>query len=335
LNDAKIKTSCNYLKRRFIPLFTLTVLFASVFFAAVSCIDGVGENSSDDPFGNRIVVVAVNPDIQSGNGSGDSEIQVLVNPDTVPDGSTVLFELNSPNSLPTNLRGCITNADEFIAGSEAFADYMAGINIASGAELSSGEPPIETVNIAATVTPPGENPGSNFDTVALTPVGIIPPEDTELDVPPADDPSSVGLTIEFAAVGLPDGTIVDFTLSNPALGSLNPTSVAVAGGSAVTQYSANNGQAGTQVVTATAVLPNPFDFDPSCPNVPEGDRTIQEIFVITQSVMTDDGGVAEAACDDMVDNDGDGDTDCADSDCEGQECAVGMICTAGACLPPP
>jgi hypothetical protein len=288
LKDAKIKTSCNYLKRRFMSLFALIILVVSVFFAGVSCIDGVDGNSSDDPFGNRIVVVAVNPDIQSGNGSGDSEIQVLVNPDTVPDGSTVLFELNSPN-LRSNLRGCITDADGVIAGSEAFANYLAGINIASSQELQSDEPPVASVNVAATVSPPGENPGSNFDTVLLTPVGIIPPEDIEdLVTNPAGDPTSIFVTLEFQTIGVPPGTTVDFTLSRPDLGSLNPTSTEVAGpvdsGVAATQYTTVNNTGGTQVVTATAVLPNPFDFDPSCPNVPEADRTIQEFVVITQSV---------------------------------------------------
>ena len=297
MKDAKIKISCNYLKRRFISLFALTILVVSVFFAGVSCIDGVDGNSSDDPFGNRIVVVAVNPDIQSGNGSGDSEIQVLVNPDTVPDGSTVLFELNSPNSLPSNLRGCITDADGFIVGSEAFANYLAGINIASGAELSSDEPPIATVNIGATVTPPGENPGSNFDTVILTPVGLIPPEDTTIEVPIVIDEmtmmpvceSGVFLSLEFAAVGLPEGTEVNFTLLDSGLGTIAPNPAFVTGGSVVTQYTVPNCETGTQSITATAILPNPFDFDPSCPNVPEADRTVQEIIVITQTAPTDGG----------------------------------------------
>jgi hypothetical protein len=82
--------------------------------------------------------------------------------------------------------------------------------------------------------------------------------------------------------------MVDFTLSRSDLGSLNPTSTPVSGpedsGVAATQYTTVNNTGGTQVVTATAVLPNPFDFDPSCPNVPESDRTIQEFVVITQSV---------------------------------------------------
>lgn len=281
-----IRTLIDNLRRRFLSLFALTILFASIFFATVSCLDGVDNNSSENPFGNRIVIVVSNPDVLSGNGTDDSEIQVLVNPDTVPDGSTVLFELTA-SDLPSSRRGCITNADGLIENSEAFADYLAGFVIASSQQLQADEPPIGLVNIASTVTPPGENPGSNFDTIVLNAVGILPPEDTELEVPALDDmdmcPGTVGLSLEFAVIGLPPGTVVNFTLSNPALGVLNPTSAPVAGGSVVTEYSVPDCQAGTQVVTATAVLPNPFDLDPSCPNVSEADRTVQEIIVITQT----------------------------------------------------
>jgi hypothetical protein len=147
------------------------------------------------------------------------------------------------------------------------------------------------VNIAVTVTRSGtQDTESDFVQIPLLGVGIIPPEDFELEVPETGDPSSVGATLEFLTVGVPPGTIVNFSLSNNALGSLNPTSTPVLGseesGSAVTEYTAVNGAGGTQVVTARAVLPNPADVDPDCPNVPEAERTIEEVVIITQSVST-------------------------------------------------
>jgi hypothetical protein len=39
----------------------------------------------------------------------------------------------------------------------------------------------------------------------------------------------------------------------------------------------------------------------------------------------------EAVCDDNVDNDGDGKTDCADPDCDGKTCAAGKTCKVGVC----
>jgi hypothetical protein len=237
------------------------------------------------------------------------------------------------------LRGCLFDAGAVLSnGGQAFVDYVGGINIASSSELLSEQPPVETVNIAATVTPPGGNPESDFGQVVLNPVGIIPPDDQDLDVPQAGDPGTAGLTLEFAAVGLPDGTIVNFALSNPAKGILNPTSDEVAGGLAVTEYTATNGQAGTQVVTATAILPNPFDSDPNCPNVPVADRTIKEIVVITQSVPEEEPSPSPTPpqaeiCNNGVDDDGDGATDCQDSPaCDGVTCdGLGGVCTAGVC----
>ena len=42
----------------------------------------------------------------------------------------------------------------------------------------------------------------------------------------------------------------------------------------------------------------------------------------------------EEVCDSGQDVDEDGDIDCVDPDCEGQTCATGMVCTAGACVTP-
>jgi len=40
----------------------------------------------------------------------------------------------------------------------------------------------------------------------------------------------------------------------------------------------------------------------------------------------------EVTCDDRVDNDEDGQVDCADPDCEGQTCGIGLACRGTECL---
>jgi len=284
-----LKTSCNNPSKRFLSLISLFVLFAFVLLLGASCINNADNQSSDDPFGDKQILVNPNPDVLFGNGSSESEIEVIVNPATVQDGSGIVFNLTG-SDLPSDLRGCLRDADTVISGAQAFADYIAGIFIASSAELQASEPPTATVNVAASVTPPGGGDSdSNFGTVILNGVGIIPPENIDdLVTNPPDDPISIFVTLEFQTIGIPPGTTVNFTVSRHDLGSLNPTSTPVVGsedsGLAATQYTTVNNTGGTQVVTAKIILPNPFDIDPNCPNVPEADRTIEEFVVITQSV---------------------------------------------------
>jgi hypothetical protein len=252
----------------------------------ISCTNSLGgRNTSDDPINLGIIAFFFNPDVIFGNGSAETEVQVST--EEFPDGSAIDFNITS-SSLPQALRGCFFDADTQLSnGGQAFVNYVGGINIASSAELLGDEPSVETVNIAATVTPPGGNPESDFEQLVLFPVGIIPPVDTDLESGPMGGPSTF-LTLPFQTVGLPPGTIVDFSLSNPAIGDLSPTSTEVVGsedsGQVVTQYTAVDFTGGTQFVTATAVLPNPVDVNPNCPDVPESQRTIEESVVITQSV---------------------------------------------------
>lgn len=331
MKELRVKMSSSNSKR-FLSFLAISILFAGVFIAGVSCVQGTGDQSSDDPINTGIIAFLFNPDVIFGNGSSGTEIQTTT--EIFPDGSAINFKITG-SSLPQALRGCLFDADTVLSnGGQAFVDYVGGINIASSSELLSEEPPVEGVNIAATVTPPGGDTETDFGSVLLNPVGMIPPEGTALESGALGDPSTF-LRLTFDTIGLPPGTIVDFTLSNPAIGTLSPMSDAVVGsedsGSVTTQYTSINETGGAQVVTATAILDNPSDINPNCPDVPEGQRRVQETVFIDQSVPDDDGGVAEAACDDAADNDGDGDTDCADADCDGQACAVGMICVAGAC----
>lgn len=332
----------NKSSRRFLSLFALFLLFTGALSAGISCTNSLGgKNTSDDPINLGIIAFFFNPDGIFGNGSDETEIQVST--EEFPDGSPIDFDITS-SSLPQVLRGCLFDAGAVLSnGGQAFVDYVGGINIASSSELLSEQPPVETVNIAATVTPPGGNPESDLGQVVLNPVGIIPPEPIDdLVTNPLDNPNSIFVTLEFQTIGLPPGTVVNFTLDRPDLGSLDPTSALVTGsgdsGFVATQYTTVNNTGGTQVVTATAVLPNPITINPNCPNVPEAQRTIEESIIITQSAPEEEPSPSPTPpqaeiCNNGVDDDGDGATDCQDSPaCDGVTCdGLGGVCTAGVC----
>ncbi len=276
---------------------SLLVFLTLVVLSISSCVDDIDSQSSEDPFGAGIIGIESNPDSLFGNASGTSEIEV--NTEVFPDGSSVEFEITGSSTgisssarthgLSTFLRGCLIEADSTLSnGGRAFATYLAGINIASGASLASEAPPIETVNVAVNIIPPNGDRESDFVSVVLNPVGIVPPEDTEIETRPAGDPLSTFITLEFITVGIPPGTVVNFSLSRPDLGVLNPTSAPVVGseesGSVTTQYTTFNNTGGTQVIIASLVLPNPFERYPSrCPDVPESYRRVEEQVVITQT----------------------------------------------------
>lgn len=268
---------------RLLLFFSLLLL---LFFGAM-CTNGLDNVGSDNnPSGAGIIFVNINPSTTFGNGSAtDSLSQVQVITQQLPDGSTITFQLNS-RSLPTSLRGCIIDADTILHdGGQAFAKYLPGIVIVPGG--TSTPPPPSTVNIAAIITTPQGVKQQDFGTVILNAVGITPPV--------ADQPITSGscipifVTLQFLTIGIPPGTPVTFTLGNPGLGCLKPTSAKVVGseasGTVSTEYDMKNNTGGTQVITATLVLPNLFDpIDrPNCPDIPEVDRTIQVVVTITQS----------------------------------------------------
>jgi hypothetical protein len=262
----------------------LLILTVFLLFIGLNCVNSLDQGSSDDPVNTGIIFVNPIPFAIFGNSIDQSLIEVLTQ--VFPNGSVIEFEITG-SDLPPNLRGCVFGGDVIIVNDEAVANYLAGILIASGAELSSSEPPVATLNIAANIITPDGDEESDFGPLFLFAVGIIPPEDQGITTNPADDPLSVFLTLVFQTIGIPPGTIVTFALSDPTLGSLFPLMTPVLGsedsGTATTQYTTFNNTGGTQIITATIILPNPVDFDPDCPNVPVAQRTIQEDVIIVQS----------------------------------------------------
>ena len=320
--------------RRFLSFSALSLVFTGLLVVGLSCVQGTGDQSSDDPINTGIIAFLFFPEIIFGNGQSETEIQAST--EIFPPGSPIDFEITGGN-LKQALRGCLFNEDSVLDNNgHAFVDYVGGINIASSTELLSDEPPLGTVNIAATVMPPGGDSETDFETILLQPVGMIPPEDTELTSGEMGGPA-IFLTLVFQTIGLPPGTIVDFEVFNAAIGSVSPASDAVVGsedsGSVTTQYTSFNETGGAQRVIARAVLPNPITINPSCPNVAESDRTVEEFVIITQSAPDAEPTPTPQAeiCNNQTDDDGDGLTDCQDSPtCDGVPCnGVGGVCPDG------
>ena len=292
-------------------------LLLAFVFVFGSCQGGTGDldnrQSSSNPFGAQIVVVSPNPDVIFGNLCESVQVEILVNNELTPNGSTVDIELNS-TSLTFLHRGCILSEENIITNSSALVNFLSGLFIDETPD-DIGENEVATANLGVTITTPDGESESGFVPIVFNPVRLIAPEDFELTSGEPVGPS-IFSTLEFLTQGLPPGTIVEFEVSRPDLGDVFPTSVAVDGstsdGLATTQYTSVNFTGGTQVVTATVILPNPPTKNPICPPVPVADRTVTAVVVITQAIPDPS---AEDECFDGLDNDGDGAIDCGDSDC--------------------
>ncbi len=262
------------------------LLFSLILFLVIgtTCTNDLNNVGSDtNPSGAGIILVTGKPNPLFGNGSKLSEIQVTTG--EFPDGSPIEFKLTG-SGLPITLKGCLIKKGTSIVNGQAFASYLAGIFITScsGTTLSTA-----TVNVSATITR-ADGSGikqSSFGQITLDCISITPPSDQDVTTNVAGDPLSQFLTLTFTTLGIPPGTTINFSVRDPGLGSVTPASTTVGGsegsGLAIAQYTTVNGTGGTQVVTATIVLPNPSSIDPSCPDVRSEDRTITGEITITQT----------------------------------------------------
>lgn len=256
--------------------------------AGITCNNGLNSEGVNTGGAGQILVT-INPPTVFGNGD-ENRTKVQVNTGQIPDGSIINIEITG-SSLPPELRGCVINVTSPIVNGQAFADYINAILIGPG--VSGATEPTATVNIAATITTSDGTKESRFGKVTINGVDLIPPAAQTLTTNPADSKIIQFLDIIFQTIGIPPGTEVSVSVSNNNIGGFtskfNPTtSTSVIGsedsGSVITEYDGINGTGGTQVITADIVLPNPHDIDPSCPDVPADERTIQAAVTITQSV---------------------------------------------------
>lgn|GEM_PF-1463045 len=291
--------------------------------AIVGCQNGTGDlknrQGSSDPFGAQIVVVNGNPDILFGNLTDQYEVIINVNESLTPDGTTVDFQLNS-NSLPINERGCVLSEDNFTSNGQAVLNLLSGLYIDNTPDTTDDTPAI--VNVGVTLTRAGGEKESQSFPVTINPVRLVAPADTDITTNPMGAPTTLFITLQFTTNGIPVGSIVQFEVSDPSLGDVENTMVPIQGtladGQAAVQYTTINNTGGTQVVTGTIILPNPITLDPSCPSIVQAKRTLQASVVINQSAPEEvPMAEPETICNDSVDNDMDGFTDCADTDCDG------------------
>lgn len=310
-----------------------------VFAFSSSCNDELEpQNPSQNPI-IGIIGITPSPGGIFGNLMDTSTVRVAAS-NAFPDGSAVDFTITSSNQTPL-LSGCIIEADSFLENGKAFATYLAGLNTI----FPDSDSPM-LVNIAATITTPEGVSQSDFTTIALGFTGIVGPQDIieiEVPAPTADNPNPqpIFVLITFTSSGLPDGTVVTFTLSNPSLGVLSETTGVIIGGVVSVEYDAFNAQGGVQVITATVVLPNPRDVSPNCPDIPQAQRTLKATATISQSVTEVTPTppptptptptptplpTEETNCLNNTDDDLDGAIDCQDSDCTGKSGPGGVTC---------
>lgn len=277
-----------------------------------ACVDSLDSNDgSENPVNTFLLNMTANPNTLFGNASEESFIQV----DTllVPDGSLVDYEITfSSSGLPPALRGCLFDSSGTVINNEAFVNYLSGVLVGINETAS--------INISATVTLADGRHESDFTTLVLDGVGLVPatpgPDTDPVIVPhpsttPA--PTNIAVPLTFQSVGLEPGTLVEISLSNPEIGSLNgggdpeigdaiyvaPILGSVNAGQFFVQYNAFVGQAGTQVILARTQIQIPPEFLALCPLISEEDGLIEVVVIITQEVAEppapptpgpDDGG---------------------------------------------
>lgn len=205
-----------------------------------------------------------------GNGFDSGVLRVEVD-DAFPDGSTI--EYSFPELEPDS-NGCVFDADQFIMDTRAFA------TVGGFLELDQQE----FVIIAVEVTTPDGFSQSDRTIFVVNRANLTSPANQSMDVPFCPEELGVFIVLTFNALNIEDDTLITFEVSDPDLGFVTPDSAEVVDGSVTIQYTANNGFGGLQTISATIIMPNPVDLDPSCPDVPEEDRTITVTVLVTQSV---------------------------------------------------
>ncbi|MGH7885744.1 MAG: hypothetical protein ACRENO_08635, partial [Thermodesulfobacteriota bacterium] len=151
--------------------------------------------------------------------------------------------------------------------------------------------------------------------ILISPAGDTNTFDVEAAAADAMDPAAASAFI-FDQLGL-TGKLgnLEVLVSNDVLGSA--TFSIQPDGRILVNYQPNNGTEGTQIITLRLILTTPLEIQNACPpgTISDG-ATVTETIIINQTVeapvMVDP---TETDCTNSIDDDGDGDLDCADADC--------------------
>lgn len=284
-------------KRKSVKVISILTFLGLMVLSQHACVDSLdGGDQSENPVNTFIMNMSANPNTLFGNASEESFIQV----DTllVPDGSEIDYEITfSSSGLPPALRGCLFDSSGTVVNNEAFVNYLSGVLV--------GINETATINISATVRLADGRSESDFTTLTLDGVGLVaatPGPDTDPLIVPHPSttpaPTNIAVPLTFQSVGLEPGTLVEISLSNPDIGSLNgggdpqvgdnifvsPILGNVNAGQFFVQYNAFVGQPGTQIILARTQLQIPPEFLIVCPLISEEDGLIEVIVIITQEV---------------------------------------------------
>lgn len=284
-------------KHKSVKVISILAFLGLMVLSQHACVDSLdGGDQSENPVNTFIMNMSANPNTVFGNASEESFIQV----DTllVPDGSEIDYEITfSSSGLPPALRGCLFDSSGTVVNNEAFVNYLSGVLI--------GINETATINISATVRLADGRSESDFTTLVLDGVGLVaatPGPDTDPLIVPHPSttpaPTNIAVPLTFQSVGLEPGTLVEISLSNPDIGSLNgggdpqvgdnifvaPILGNVNAGQFFVQYNGFVGQPGTQIILAKTQLQIPPEFLIVCPLISEEDGLIEVIVIITQEV---------------------------------------------------
>ena len=284
-------------KHKSVRAISILMFLALMVFSQHACVDSLdGGDQSENPVNTFIMNMSANPNTLFGNASEESFIQV----DTllVPDGSEIDYEITfSSSGLPPALRGCLFDSSGTVVNNEAFVNYLSGVLV--------GINETATINISATVRLADGRSESDFTTLVLDGVGLVaatPGPDTDPLIVPHPSttpaPTNIAVPLTFQSVGLEPGTLVEISLSNPDIGSLNgggdpqvgdnifvaPILGNVNAGQFFVQYNGFVGQPGTQIILARTQLQIPPEFLIVCPLISEEDGLIEVVVIITQEV---------------------------------------------------
>ncbi len=281
-------------KHKAVKVIAILMFLGFMVLSQHACVDGLDSNDgSENPVNTFLLNMTANPNTLFGNASEESFIQV----DTllVPDGSAIDYEITfSSSGLPPALRGCLFDSSGTVVNNQAFVNYLSGLLVGINSTA--------TVNIAATITLADGRRESDFTTVVLDGVGIVQPTPGPVVIVPHPSttpaPTNIAVPLTFQTVGIEPGTLVEISLSNPEIGSLNgggdpeigdavyvaPILGNVNSGQFFVQYNAFVGQAGTQIILARTQLQIPPEFTAVCPLLSEEDGLIEVVVIITQEV---------------------------------------------------
>lgn len=310
----------------FIAVFATIIVF-------LSCANSADpDRTDDDEVANNFIVNVSITGLDVFANACD-EIVAQIDSEALPPGTFVDVEL-----VPgfKTIEACLLdNSVAINSEGRAFLEFVTGYF----------EGPNETASFRIKITfelPNGQT-NTHFADVQIAGIGIIPPMG-ELDGAfviqiPEDMMTIEGLSLFFQTVGIKPGTVASISV-NPALGFVTDDMPVVSGevsdGFFVVDYFANFAT-GTQLLVAEITLETPPEIlaIPNC-NIPS-----EFVLTATVTIIQTGGGVTgleseTGFCGDFIDNDGDMDIDCADSDCEGEVCLdapMGMVgtCDMGMC----